>query len=64
MELDANFQKAMHFIILIKQCQELAITARDAREFLRRRAEITWEHGQGDLSEWSKREGGGLYQLV
>ena len=39
--MDANTKKAMHFISLIKQYQELAVTARDADEFLGRRAKIT-----------------------
>ena len=39
-EMDANSKKAMHFISLIKQYQDLALTARDAGEFLGRRAEI------------------------
>ena len=64
MQMNANSQKAIHFISLIKQCQELAFTARDAGEFLRRRAEIMWEHGQEDLSEWSERKGAVLYQLA
>ena len=51
MQMGANSQKAMHFITLIKQCQELALTACEASEFLRRRVEIKWEHGQEDLSE-------------
>ena len=63
MELDAKSKKAMHLIGLIKQCQELAFTKREATEFLRRRAEITWEHDQGNLSEWSERKGDVLYQL-
>ena len=40
-QMDANSKKATHFISLIKQCQELALTARETGEFLRRRAEIT-----------------------
>ena len=63
MQMDANSQKSMRFISLINQCQELALTARDASEFLRRRAEIMWEHGQEDLSEWIKVKGDVLYQL-
>ena len=63
MQMDANSQKAMYFISLIKQCQELALTARDAGEFLRRRAKITWEHGQEDPSDWSEGKGDDLYQL-
>ena len=62
--MDANSKKAMHFISLIKQYQELAVTARDADEFLGRRAEITWRHGEGDLSERSERKWGVLYQLA
>ena len=38
--MDANSKKAMHFISLIQQYQELAVTARDADEFLGRREEI------------------------
>ena len=41
MQIDANSKKSMHFISLIKQYQELALTACDASEFLGRRAEIT-----------------------
>ena len=63
MEVDANYTKAVHCISLIKQCQELVLTMRDASEFLTRRGEITWEHGQEELSEWSERRGGDLYQL-
>ena len=62
--MDANSQKRMHFIGFIKQCRELALMAHEASGFWRRRAEITWEHGQGDLSEWSERKGDVLYQLV
>ena len=54
----------MHFISLIKQCQELTLIARDASDFLRRRAEIMWDCGQEDLSEWSERKGDVLYQLA
>ena len=61
--MDTNPQKAMHFISLIKQCQELTLSACDAGEFLRSRAEITWEHGQEDLSEWSEWKEAVLYQL-
>ena len=43
--MDVNSKKAMHIISLIKQCQELALTARDAADFLETRAEITWENG-------------------
>ena len=64
MQMDANSQKAMHFISLIKQCQELALTARDAREFLRRRSQITWEHSQEDLSEWSEGKWDVLYRVA
>ena len=38
MQMDASSQKAMHFINLIKQRLELALTAREADDFLRRRA--------------------------
>ena len=44
--MDANSKKAMHFINSINQYQELALRAHDAGEFLGRRAEITWEHGE------------------
>ena len=54
MQMDANSKKAMHFISLIKQYQELAVTARHANEFLGRRAEIIWGHGEGYLSERSE----------
>ena len=63
MELDASSQKAMHFISLVKQCQELALAACDAGEFLRRREKTAWEHGQEDLSEWSEGKGDDLYPL-
>ena len=62
--MDTNSKKAMHFIRLIKQYQELAVTARDANEFLGRRAEIISGHGEGDLSERSEREWGVFYQLA
>ena len=62
--MDVNSKKAMHFISLIKQYQELAVTARDADEFLERRAEITWGHGEGDSSEGSECKWGVLYQLA
>ena len=61
--IDANSKKTMQFIRLIKQHQELALTARDASEFLGRRAEATWEHSEGELSEWSEHKGSVLYQL-
>ena len=54
----------MHFFSLIKQYQELAITACDADEFLARRAEITGGHGKGGLNERSERKWGVLYQLA
>ena len=50
-QMDANSKKAMHFIRLIKQYQELALKARDAGDSLGRRAEITWEHGEEELSK-------------
>ena len=59
--MDANSKKAMHIISLIKQYQELAVTARDANEFLGRRAEIIFGHGEEDLSERSERKWGVLY---
>ena len=62
--MDANSKKAMHFISLIKQYQELAVTTRDADEFLGKRAEILWGHGEGHLSEWSEHKWGVLYQLA
>ena len=64
MQMDANSKKAMHFISLIKQYQELAVAARDANQFLGRRAEIIWGHGEGDLSERSERKWGVLHQLA
>ena len=64
MEMDAKLKKAMHFIKLIKQYKELALTTRDAGKFLGRRAVTIWENGEEDLSEWSERRGDGLYQLV
>ena len=63
-EMEAKSQKAMHFIELIKQYKELALTARDAGKFLGRRAVTMWKNGEEDLSEWSERRGDGLYQLV
>ena len=54
----------MHFIKLIKQYKEVALTARDASKFLGRRAVTMWENGEEDLSEWSERRGDGLYQLI
>ena len=64
MQMDANSKKAMHFISLIKQYQELAVTARDADQFLGKRAEIIWGHGEEDLSERSERKWGVLHQLA
>ena len=64
MQMDANSKKAMHFISLIKQYQELAVTARHANEFLGRRAELIWGHGEGYLSERSESKWGVLYQLA
>ena len=62
--MDANSEKAIHFISLIKQYQKLAVTAHDANEFLGRRAEIIWGHSEGDLSERSERKWMVLYQLA
>ena len=62
--MHVNSKEAIHFISLIKQYQELVVTARDADEFLGRRAEIIWGHGEGDLSERSERKWGVLYQLA
>ena len=64
MEMNAKSKKAMHFIELIKQYKELALTARDAGKFLGRRAVTMWENGEEDLSERSEHRGDGLYQLV
>ena len=64
MGLDAKSKKAMHLINLIKQCKELASTARGAGKFLGRKAVTTWELGEEDLSEWSERKGDDLYQLA
>ena len=64
MEMDAKLKKAMHFIKLIKQYKELALTARDAGKFLGRRAVTLWENGEEDLSERSEQRGDNLYQLV
>ena len=61
--MDANSKKAMHFIGFIKQYQELAVTACDAGEFLGRRAEITWKHGDEDVIELRERKWDVLYQL-
>ena len=63
-EMSAKSKKAMHFIKLIKQYKELALTARDAGKFLGRRAVTIWENGEEDLSERSKQRGDRLYQLV
>ena len=62
--MDANSKNAMHSIRLIKRYQKLALRARDAGEFLGKRAEITWEHGEGHLSEWREHTGDVLYQLA
>ena len=62
--MDTNSKKAMHFISLIKQYQELVVTAHDTDQFLGRRAEIIWGHGEGDLSEQSERKWGDLHQLA
>ena len=51
MQIDANCNKALHFITLIKQCRELALTMHKPSQILRRRALIMWEHVGGDLSE-------------
>ena len=64
MQMDANSKKAMHFIRLIKQYQELTVIARDADQFLGRRAEIICGHGEGNLSERSERKWGFLHQLA
>ena len=62
MQMDANSKTAMHFISLIRECRELALTVCEASECQRRSAEITWEHGQRDLSEWNEQKGDVLYQ--
>ena len=54
-QMHANSKQAMQFIHLIKQYQELTIIERDAGELQGSRAEITWEHDEGELSEWSER---------
>ena len=64
MQIDANCKKALHFISLIKQCRELALTTHKASQILRRRAWIMWEHIEGDLREWSQHKGDVLYQLA
>ena len=64
MQIDAKSKKAMHFISLIKQYQELALTTRETGEFLGRRTEITWEHGEGDLIERSESKGDVSFQLA
>ena len=63
-EMDAKSKKAMHSISLFKQYKELALTTRDAIKYLARRAEITLEHGEEELSGWSERKGDDLYQLI
>ena len=63
-EMNAKSKKAMHFIELIKQYKELALTARDAGKFLGIRPVTMWENDEEDLSEWIERRGDGLYQLV
>ena len=63
MKVDANSKKSMHFISLIKQCQELALTARDAGNFIERRQITKWERVKEDLSEWSQQKWDDLYQL-
>ena len=50
-ELDSKSKKAMHLINLIKQCKELASTARGVGKFLGRRVVTTWEHDKEELSE-------------
>ena len=56
--------RAMRLIELIRQYRELALTARDAGEFLGRRAEVSWEQEEEDLVEWNEWKEDGLYQLV
>ena len=38
--------------------------ARDSGKFLGRRAVTMGDNGEEDLSEWSERKGGGLFQLI
>ena len=63
-EIDAKSKKAMHMIESIKLYKELALPARDAGEFLGRRAEVSWEHGEEDLIKCNERKGDGLYQMI
>ena len=60
--MDAKSKKAMHFVGFIKQYEEFAVTTRDAGEFQGRRAEITWEHGDGDVIELSERKWDVFYE--
>ena len=52
-----NSKKAIDLINLIKQCKELALTAREVVHFLRRQGEVDWNHGREDLIEWNERKG-------
>ena len=61
-EMDAKSQKAMHSIGFIKQYEEFAVTTRDGGEFRGRRAEITWQHGDGDLIDLSERKWDVFYE--
>ena len=63
-KLDGKSKKVMHLINLIKQCKELASTARGAEKFLGRRTVTTWELGKEELSEWSGGKGEDLHQLA
>lgn len=63
-QMDIQYRKGIELIELVKHYTELARTIRDAGEFLRRCAEISWSNGNEDLVEWNERKGDKMYHLV
>ena len=64
MKMNVESKKAMVLINSIKDYRELALTTRDCGEFFVTMAEIDWELGDGDESEWDERKGDVMYQVI
>ena len=54
----------MNLIGLMKQYNELALTAREVARFLGRQAEVECNRGHEDLVEWNERKGDDIYRMI
>ena len=64
MKMNAKMKKAIVLVNLIKDCRKLALSACYCGKFFGNMKGIDWELGDSDRSEWDKRKGDVLYQLV